>query len=113
MKDYYAILRVHPSVSEEEIKEAYRRLAHKYHPDMEGGDAVKFKEMHEAYEVLSNPYKRGVYDTKRETPEIKVVYRDNPQPQQTTSKKKEGMTAGWIFFLIIMIGIAVFIASNM
>ncbi len=59
--DYYEILRVHPSVSVEEIKEAYRRLAHKHHPDM-GGDAEKFKAIHEAYSVLSDPEKRKNYD---------------------------------------------------
>jgi DnaJ-class molecular chaperone len=62
MKDYYKILRVHPSVSEDEIKEAYRRLAHKHHPDMGNGDDEKFKEIHEAYEILSNSYERGKYD---------------------------------------------------
>ncbi|MBC8275365.1 MAG: DnaJ domain-containing protein [Chloroflexi bacterium] len=64
-KDYYAILGVGRSASEKEIKQAYRRLARKYHPDVNPGDKAaeaKFKEMSEAYEVLSDPEKRKKYD---------------------------------------------------
>lgn len=61
MKDYYAILGVPRDASEEEIKKAYRRLAHKYHPD-KGGNSEKFKEINEAYQVLSNKEKRAQYD---------------------------------------------------
>lgn len=61
MKDYYKILGVPRDASEEEIKKAYRRLAHKYHPD-KGGDEKKFKEINEAYQVLSDKEKRAQYD---------------------------------------------------
>lgn len=61
MKDYYKILGVPRNASAEEIKEAYYRLAHKYHPD-KGGDPEKFKEINEAYRVLSDPEKRRQYD---------------------------------------------------
>ncbi|RLC37998.1 MAG: molecular chaperone DnaJ [Candidatus Nealsonbacteria bacterium] len=60
-KDYYKILGVPRNASQEEIKKAYRRLAHKYHPD-KGGDEKKFKEINEAYQVLGNPQKRAQYD---------------------------------------------------
>ncbi len=62
MKDYYEILGVPRDASEEEIKKAYRRLAHKYHPDKPGGDEKKFKEINEAYQVLSDKKKRAEYD---------------------------------------------------
>lgn len=62
-KDFYEILGVEKSASEEEVKKAYRKLAHKYHPDKGGGDEAKFKELNEAYQVLSNPEKRKQYDT--------------------------------------------------
>lgn len=55
MKDYHSILGVPKGASEEDIKTAYRRAAQKYHPDREGGDEAKFKEIKEAYEKLSNP----------------------------------------------------------
>lgn len=60
-KDYYKILGVSRNASKEEIKKAYRRLAHKYHPD-KGGDEQKFKEINEAYSVLSDDKKRAQYD---------------------------------------------------
>ena len=64
-KDYYGILGVNRNASEREIKQAYRKLARKYHPDVNPGDKsaeAKFKEMNEAYEVLSDKEKREKYD---------------------------------------------------
>ncbi len=61
-KDYYNTLGVSKSASDEEIKKAYRKLAHKYHPDKKGGDEAKFKEINEAYQILSDKQKRGQYD---------------------------------------------------
>ncbi len=61
-KDYYSILGVSKSATQDEIKKAYRKLAHKYHPDKEGGDEQKFKEINEAYQVLGNKEKRAQYD---------------------------------------------------
>lgn len=65
-KDYYRILGVGKNASEKEIKQAYRRLARKLHPDVNPSDKAaqeKFKEINEAYEVLSDPDKRKKYDT--------------------------------------------------
>lgn len=63
-RDYYEILGLSKGASEAEIKKAYRTLAKKYHPDLnkEAGAEEKFKEINEAYEVLSNPQKRANYD---------------------------------------------------
>jgi molecular chaperone DnaJ len=61
-KDYYQILGVDNKANTDEIKKAFRKLAHKYHPDKGGGDEAKFKEISEAYGVLSNEKKRQEYD---------------------------------------------------
>ncbi|MCS6789250.1 MAG: molecular chaperone DnaJ [Patescibacteria group bacterium] len=61
-KDYYKILGVNRNASDEEIKKAYRKLAHQYHPDKPTGDEQKFKEINEAYQVLSDKKKREFYD---------------------------------------------------
>lgn len=61
-KDYYKILGIEKNASDEEIKKAFRVLAHKYHPDKEGGDEAKFKEINEAYQVLGDAKKRAQYD---------------------------------------------------
>ncbi|MBQ9021257.1 MAG: DnaJ domain-containing protein [Eggerthellaceae bacterium] len=59
--DYYKILGVPRNAEQDEIKKAYRKLARKHHPDA-GGDEAKFKEINEAYEVLSDEKKRQIYD---------------------------------------------------
>lgn len=64
MKDYYKILGVDKNATKEEIREAYRKLALKYHPDRSGGDEEKFKEIVEAYSILSDDKKRREYDGK-------------------------------------------------
>ena len=61
-KDYYNILGVEKSASKDEIKKAFYKLAHKYHPDKKGGNETKFKQVNEAYQILSDDAKRSKYD---------------------------------------------------
>lgn len=61
-KDYYEILGVNKGASKDEIKKAFYKLAHKYHPDKKGGNEAKFKEVNQAYQVLSDDDKRAKYD---------------------------------------------------
>lgn len=61
-KDYYETLGVNKGASKDEIKKAFYKLAHKYHPDKKEGNEAKFKEVNEAYQVLSDDAKRSKYD---------------------------------------------------
>ena len=62
MKDYYETLGVNKNASKDEIKKAFYKLAHKYHPDKKEGNEAKFKQINEAYQVLSDDAKRSKYD---------------------------------------------------
>lgn len=61
-KNYYDILGVSKDASKDDIKKAFRKLAHEHHPDKKGGDGARFKEISEAYSVLSDDQKRSQYD---------------------------------------------------
>ena len=61
-KDYYKILDVEKTASQDEIKRAFRKKAHQYHPDKPDGDEAKFKEINEAYQILRDPQKKKMYD---------------------------------------------------
>jgi molecular chaperone DnaJ len=67
MKNYYEILGIEEKATQDEIKKVYRKLAVQHHPD-KGGDENKFKEINEAYEILSDPQKRTNYDTQKNNP---------------------------------------------
>ncbi len=65
MKDYYYFLGIPQNASAEDIKRAYRKLSLKYHPDKNENDdffSDRFKEVKEAYETLTNPYRKRLYD---------------------------------------------------
>ncbi len=61
--DYYKILGINKDATKDDIKKAFRKLAHQYHPDKQGGNEAKFKEINEAYQILSDDSKRASYDT--------------------------------------------------
>lgn len=83
MKNYYAILGVTPDSTDAEIKAAYRRLARKFHPDINPYGTTKFKEISEAYEVLSDAKKKLQYDT------LNGFFKTQPkQEKQHTSSKQ-------------------------
>ncbi|MDE3155543.1 MAG: J domain-containing protein [Acidobacteriota bacterium] len=91
-KDYYATLGVAKTATEKEIKQAYRKLARKYHPDVNPGDKAaesKFKEINEAYEVLGDPAKRKKYD------ELGANWRMYEQAQQAGGGAGGPGFGGW------------------
>src|SRR5919199_3570240 len=89
-KDYYALLGVKKDASAEEIRKAFRKLARKYHPDVNPGDKTaeeKFKQISEANDVLSDPKKRKIYDQLG-------FYSDNIDPATAEAYARAGGGAG-------------------
>src|SRR5690348_15692935 len=89
-KDYYEILGVKKSASAEDIRKAFRKLARKYHPDVNPGDKSaeeKFKALSEANEVLSDPKKRKIYDQVG-------FYSDNIDPATAEAYARAGQSGG-------------------
>src|SRR5579884_2937433 len=86
-KDYYKILGVERTASQDDIKKAFRKLARKHHPDMNPGNKEaekRFKEINEAYEVLSDTEKRQKYDTLGPNWQEQFGFQGNPQPRTRT-----------------------------
>lgn len=71
-KSYYAVLGISPDASTREVKNAYRRLAKQYHPDHEGGDTRKFRDIQEAYNVLADSEKRRCYEKGASGEQVRV-----------------------------------------
>ncbi|MBV9145675.1 MAG: J domain-containing protein, partial [Acidobacteria bacterium] len=90
-KDYYGILGVKKNASADDIRKAFRKLARKYHPDVNPGDKKaeeRFKEMSEANDVLSDPKKRKIYDQVG-------FYSDNIDPATAEAYARGGGAAGF------------------
>src|SRR3954464_829029 len=89
-KDYYGALGVKKTATAEEIRKAFRKMARKYHPDVNPGDKKaeeKFKEISEANDVLSDPKKRKIYDQVG-------FYSDNIDPAAAEAYSRGGFGAG-------------------
>ena len=90
MKDYYAILGVHPSASEGEIKKAFRKLAIRYHPDKNPSVEAHpvFQEISEAYDVLGDREKRSLYDDRRANPFSEILSQPEAQHRDPAYRRR-------------------------
>lgn len=98
--DYYKILGVDKKASEKDIKNAYRKLARKYHPDLNPNDAEankKFQQLNEANEVLSDPDKRKKYDQYGENWQHGEAYEQQARQQQQSRQQSYGGAQGFDF----------------
>lgn len=105
MKDYYYILGVDANCTTDEVKDAYRKLSKKFHPDVNQNDSYfedRFKEIHEAYGILSDPETRKWYDDK-----VNRTKAYPPDPGPVKQRRYPRTTAVDIIFTIILIGITV------
>lgn len=95
-KDYYKIMGLSRTATQDEIKRAYRKLARKYHPDVskEKGAEAKFKELGEAYEVLKDPEKRAAYDRLGSNWKAGEDFRPPPHWDEGFEFKSGGFTGG-------------------
>jgi len=87
MENHYQTLRIKREASNEDIKKAYRKLAQKFHPDKNDGDKFyeeRFKEIQEAYEILSDQYEKGRYDTNYD-----LFFNGQQKSNQTYTQKEE------------------------
>ena len=104
--DYYSVLGVPKTASDEDIKKAYRKLARKHHPDLNPDDAEankKFQQINEANEVLSNPEKRKKYDQYgkdwQHAEQFEEARRGNARQQQQSRRQYAGWRRffGWFW----------------
>ena len=94
-KDYYTILEVAPGATFEQIKQAYRRLARQYHPDLNQGKAdTRIKQLNEAYAILSDSVKRAAYDAQRLEAARNAAVLDAMRRMREEAAKRERMTWG-------------------
>lgn len=98
--DLYDILQVAPHAEPEVIESAYKRLARKYHPDVnQSADASeRMRALNRAYEILSNPAERARYDSKREREYVaprRSPRRSSPKPKRPTTKTRASKYARW------------------
>ena len=106
LRDYYVVLNVQPQASPEEIKTAYRKLALQYHPDRNGGNThteVLFKEINEAYRVLSNQQKRDEYNRLRNSQTASASFTSSRSgstsyTQSSFQQKQQTITGKTILF---------------
>lgn len=107
MKDYYRILEIHPEASQEVMNKAYRALVQKYHPDRfhtsrKAYATLRMQEINEAYETLSSPASREVYDARYRAHDF---FADRPVPPESWSSRLQRLAFWFVVTFVVLLAL--------
>jgi len=111
MKDYYDILGVPRNASQEDIKAAYRILAHQFHPDRNDGNDKRFKQVNEAYRILSGVKTKAEYDTRYDGGFTKQSSPDSESEPKSTSVKRKAWI-NWVVWIVAAIIVRLIVSDQ-
>jgi DnaJ-class molecular chaperone len=113
MKDYYDILGLSSDASEEDIKRSYRILAHQYHPDKKDGNEKRFKDINNAYRILSNASSRAEFDQNLKNAQAKTHFDTEQSAEPSKTHKGLSRKRHWqIVIGIVLAGALLYIISG-
>ncbi len=114
MKDYYKILELNSDASFNQIKSAFRRLSFKYHPDLNNEPDAEdnFKLVNEAYQILTDPFLKNIYDEKLKNQNTTFSYREPVLKAEVYKRRSNSFRNVTLIFLLLLSGFLIFQAAS-